>query len=82
MSSIQDEDKVQALFPDSPYPAFGICIGIGCQVGCVNDVQAFSLEECVKGIAEHAVIVVDQAAKGGFTVLESPNTHDSFAVHI
>ena len=60
MRSIQDEDQVQTLFPGSPYPAFGICIGIGCQVGRVNDVQVFSLEEGVKGFAELAVIVVDQ----------------------
>ena len=60
MSSIQDEDKVQVLFPNSPNPAFGICIGIGCQVGGVHDVQAFTLKEGVKGFAELAVIVVDQ----------------------
>jgi hypothetical protein len=48
MSSIQDEDKVQALFPGSPYPAFGICIGIGRLVGGVNDMKAFRLEDGVK----------------------------------
>jgi len=82
MSSIQDEDQVQALFPGSPYPAFGICIGIGCLVGGVNDMNTLRLEDGVKGVCELAVIVMDQEAQGGFTVLEFSNTHDSFAVHI
>jgi hypothetical protein len=44
--------------------------------------KTFRLEDGVKGGGELAVIVVDQEAQGGFTVLEFPNTHDSFAVHI
>jgi len=40
------------------------------------------LENGIKGVCELAVIVMDQEAQGGFTVLEFSNTHDSFAVHI
>ena len=70
MRSIQDEDKIQALFPGSPYPAFGICTGVGCQEGRVNDMQAFSLEEGVKGFAELAVIVVDQETCQSFLFIK------------
>lgn len=38
----------------------------------MNDLQAFRLEEGVKGFAELAVIVVDQETKGGFSVFEFP----------
>jgi hypothetical protein len=46
MSSIQGEDKIQVLFPGSPYPALGIYIRW--TVGRVNDMSAFSLEEGAK----------------------------------
>jgi hypothetical protein len=60
MSGIQDKDQIQALFSDSPTPTFGVSIGIRCLVGGVNDVKGFTLKDCVKGIGELAVIVVDQ----------------------
>jgi hypothetical protein len=59
MSGIQDKDQIQALFPDSLNPTFGVRIGIRCLVAGVNDMKGFTLKDGVKGIGEFAVIVVD-----------------------
>lgn len=73
MRSIEDEDMIQALFPGSPDPAFSISIGIRCSKRGVNDMEAFRLEDSVKGLGELAVIVVDQEVKGASVIIEFPD---------
>ena len=60
MLSIDDENMIQAFFPDSANPAFGVSICIGSLKRSVNDMEAFGLENGIKGLAEGSVIVVDQ----------------------
>jgi hypothetical protein len=58
--SIDDENMIQAFFPDSANPPFGVSICIGSLKRSVNDIDAFGLEDGIKGPAEGTVIVVDQ----------------------
>ena len=60
MLSIDDENMIQAFFPDSANPPFGVSICIGSLKRSVNDMDAFGLENGIKGLAERTVIVVDQ----------------------
>ncbi len=60
MLSIDDENMIQAFFPDSANPPFGVSICIGSLKRSVNDREAFGLENGIKGLAEGTVIVVDQ----------------------
>jgi hypothetical protein len=60
MLSIDDENMIQALFPDSANPPFGVSICIGSLKRSVNDRDAFELENGIKALAEGTVIVVDQ----------------------
>ena len=73
MSGIQDKDQIQAFFSDSPNPLFGVRIGIGCQVGGVDDMKGFTLKDGVKGMGELAIVVVDQEMQGGFSAIKFPN---------
>ena len=61
MLRIDDENMIQAFFPDSANPPFGVSICIGSLKRSVNDRDAFGLEDGIKGLAEGTVIVVDQA---------------------
>jgi len=60
MLTIEDENRIQAFFPDSANPPFGVSICIGSLKRSVNDMDAFGLENVIKGLAERTVIVVDQ----------------------
>jgi len=60
MLSIDDENMIQAFFPDSANPPFGVSICIGSLKRSVNDRDAFGLENGIKGLAEGTVMVVDQ----------------------
>ncbi len=60
MLRIDDENMIQAFFPDSANPPFGVSICIGSLKRRVNDRDAFGLENGIKGLAEGTVIVVDQ----------------------
>ena len=60
MFRIDDENMIQAFFPDSANPPFGVSICIGSLKRSVNDMDAFGLENGIKGPAEGTVIVVDQ----------------------
>ena len=60
MLSIDDENMIQAFFPDCANPPFGVSICIGSLKRSVNDIDAFGLENGIKGLAEGTVIVVDQ----------------------
>ena len=60
MLSIDDENLIQAFFPDSANPPFGVSICIGSLKRSVNDRDAFGLEDGIKGLAERTVIFVDQ----------------------
>ena len=60
MLSIDDENMIQAFFPDSANPPFGVSICIGSLKRSVNDIDAFGLEDGIKGLAEGTVIVMDQ----------------------
>ena len=60
MFRIDDENMIQAFFPDSANPPFGVSICIGSLKRSVNDRDAFGLENGIKGLAEGPVIVVDQ----------------------
>jgi hypothetical protein len=60
MLSIDDENMIQAFFPDSANPPFGVSICVGSLKRIVNDIDAFGLENGIQGIAEGMVIVVDQ----------------------
>ena len=60
MLSIDDENLIQAFFPDSANPPFGVSICIGSLKRSVNDRDAFGLEDGIKGLAEGTVIFVDQ----------------------
>jgi hypothetical protein len=60
MLSIDDEKMIQAFFPDSANPPFGVSICIGSLKRSVNDMDTFGLENGIKGRAEGTVIVVDQ----------------------
>lgn len=60
MLRIDDENMIQAFFPDSANPPFGVSICIGSLKRSVNDRGAFGLEDGIKGPAEGTVIVVDQ----------------------
>jgi len=60
MLRIDDENMIQAFFPDSANPPFGVSIGIGSLKRSVNDIDAFGLENGIKCLAEGTVIVVDQ----------------------
>ena len=60
MLRIDDENMIQAFFPDSANPPFSISICIGSLKRSVNDRDAFGLENGIKSLAKQAVIVVDQ----------------------
>ena len=60
MLSIDDENMIQAFFPDSANPPFGVSICLGSLKRSVNDMDAFGLENGIKGLAEGTVIVVEQ----------------------
>jgi hypothetical protein len=60
MLSMDDENMIQAFFPDSANPPFGVSICIGSLKWSVNDRDAFGLENGIEGLAEGTVIVVDQ----------------------
>ena len=60
MLSIDDENMIQALFPNSANPPFGVSICIGSLKRSVNDRDAFGLENGIKDLAEGTVMVVDQ----------------------
>jgi hypothetical protein len=60
MLRIDDENRIQAFFPDSANPPFGVSICIGSLKRSVNNIDAFGLEDGIKGLAEGTVIVVDQ----------------------
>ena len=60
MLRIDDENMIQAFFPDSANPPFGVSMCIGSLKRSVNDMDAFGLENGIKGPAEGTVIVVDQ----------------------
>lgn len=60
MLSIDDEKMIQAFFPDSANSPFSVSICIGSLKRSVNDMDAFGLENGIKGLAEGTVIVADQ----------------------
>ena len=60
MLTIDDQNIIQAFFPDSANPPFGVSICIGSLKRSVNDRDAFGLENGIKGHAEGTVMVVDQ----------------------
>ena len=60
MSSIEDENVIQTFFSGRTNPAFGKGICIGYPERSMDDMQAFNLEKSIKGLAERAVIVMDQ----------------------
>jgi hypothetical protein len=60
MSSIEDENVIQTFFLDRADPAFGKGVCIGCPERSMDDMHAFNLEKSIKGLAERAVIVMDQ----------------------
>lgn len=73
MSSIQDQDVIQALFPDYSNPPFCMRICVGCPKRGVHDMVTFRRKDSAKGLGELSVIVMDQEAKGGFRIIEFPN---------
>ena len=60
MLTIDDQNIIQAFFPDSANPPFSISICIGSLKRRVKDRDAFGLENGIKSLAEGTVIVVDQ----------------------
>jgi len=60
MRSIDNENMIQAFFPDGRNPAFGMVICVRRLKRSVNDLKALGLENGIKGTAKRAVIVVDQ----------------------
>ena len=60
VNSMDDENMIQAFFPDSTNPAFGMGICVWRLERSVNDMKAFGLENGIKGLAEGTVMVVDQ----------------------
>ncbi len=73
MKCIQDKDMVKAFLSDSSNPTFGKRIGIGCIVGCVNNMKSFGLKDDIKRFAELGIIIVDQETERRFTVIKFPN---------
>jgi hypothetical protein len=60
MLSMDDENMIQAFFPESANPPFGVSICMGSLKRSGNDRDVFGLENGIKGFAEGTVIVVDQ----------------------
>ena len=52
MLRIDDENMIQAFFPDSANPRFGVSICIGSLKRRVNNRDAFGLENGIKRLAE------------------------------
>jgi len=59
MIGIDDESMIQAFFPNSANPPFGMSICIGSLKRSANDIEASGLENGIKDLAEGTVIVVD-----------------------
>ncbi len=60
MLSMDAENMIQAFFPDSANPPFGVSICIRSLKRSVNDRDAFGLENGIKSLGEGTVMVVDQ----------------------
>ena len=73
MRCVQDQDVIETLFSDSPYPTLGKGVGIGCLVRGANNLQVFGVKNCVESSCEFGVIVMDQEAKLCFPIRDLPN---------
>ena len=59
MSFIENQDFVQNFFTNRPDKSLSKSIGIGSEIGCTNDVDAFRLENIIKGLGELLVIITN-----------------------
>ncbi len=73
MSSIHNQDQIEAFFAGRANPAFRKRVGIRGPDRSGDNVDAFGLKNRIKGWAERAVIVMDQEAQGLFSVGKFPN---------
>ena len=60
MICVNDQDVVNAFFPDGSNPALSICVCIWRLKRGANDMKAFGLENSIKSLAEFTIVVVDQ----------------------
>lgn len=73
MSSVKYKNVIQTFFADSANPAFRKCVGVRGLEGSGDNVEAFELENGIKGWAKRAVIVMDQEPQWLFSVGKLPN---------
>ena len=73
MSSIEDENEIQAFFSGSADPAFRECVGVGSLERNIDDMKAFRLEDCIKGQAERAIVIMDQEPKRCISIGKFPD---------
>ncbi len=72
MGSIDDQDVVQALFPDGADPTLSKGIGVWSSIRGVDDTKALGSKDGVEPIWDFGVIIVDQEAKISVWVIEFP----------
>ena len=68
MSSIDDQDQIQTFLAGRANPSFCERVRVGGPERSGDHVEAFGLENRIKGWAERAIIVMDQEAQGLFSV--------------
>jgi hypothetical protein len=65
VSTISDEQPVEALGTHGPHASLGDGVRPGCAKRGPHDLNALALDDLVDGVRERAVAVVDQVAGRG-----------------
>ena len=60
MTLVEDQQAVQAIFPDGANPALSHCIGFGSMKGCPDDFEALRNKNRVEGDREFGITVMHE----------------------
>ena len=73
VSSVHDQEPVEAFRADGADEAFGDRVRLRCSHGCLDDLDAVAGEDGVEVTGELAVTVADQKTKRSPSPLERPS---------
>jgi hypothetical protein len=70
---IEDQQVIQAFFPDAAHPPLSIGVGIWCMIGGQHVFDSFGGKHHIKGRRKLGITVVQEKAHGSPLVLQLPH---------
>src|SRR5690349_9768504 len=81
MTLILDEQPIQARHADRSYAVLGECVGAGSVKRRVNNLDALRSEQCIEGVCECRVMVMNEIVDRQARIVEFPQQLPSLLGH-